>query len=169
MTIFVPEMLATSSTDGFLHSNLQTGAPKITPPTAPTLSCWSPSQKGSLFQFFPPPPKACVPAWPPLPEKGSEQLEKESRSEWEVPRLSTASERSIIHKRQEHKTLWKCPDKLVIYISFHLPHQIKTNLKKKKDLPKFHLLSKAWSNNKSFLLKERLKNGGRKQSRPQYD
>lgn len=163
-------MLATSSTDGFLHSNLQTGAPKITPPTAPTLSCWSPSQKGSLFQFFPPPPKACVPAWPPLPEKGSERLEKEeSRSEWEGPRLSTTSEWSIIHKRQEHKTLWKCPDKPVIYIKFSSSPSNKNKLKKKKDLPKFHLFSKAWSNHKSFLLKERLKNGGRQQSRPQYD
>ena len=149
MTIFVPEMLATSGTDGFLHSNLQNGAPRITPPTAPMLNCWIQSQKGSLLHIFPTSsfPNARVPAWPPLPGKqGSEQRrkrerERESRLEWKGPQASTGSQWSIIHKRQEPKNNGKVQiSPTVIYMNnFHLPLQIQIL----KYLSKFHLLSKA--------------------------
>lgn len=58
MTIFVPEMLAPSSTDGFLHSNLQTGVPRITPPTASMFNCWTKSQRRVHYSVLFPTPSS---------------------------------------------------------------------------------------------------------------
>lgn len=165
MTIFVPEMLATSSTDGFLHSNLQNGAPRITPPTAPMLNCWIQSQKGSLFQIFSTTsfPSARVPAWPPLPgKKSAEQRRKErkSRVEWEGPRAPTGGGWSVIHKQQDHTNNGS---QLFTWTVFIFPFKCKFL----NTVPKFHLLSKAGYLGQvmSFLLDLRTEGGTRRITR----
>lgn len=144
MTIFVPEMLATSGTDGFLHSNLQTGAPRITPPTAPILNCWIQSQKGSLFHsshhLLPKGTCTCrtSSAWERLKTQKKRREETSGRSSpginstgWSIP------------KEAGHKNDGKIQiSQLSPWIVLIFPFKYK-NKNKNKDLSKFHLFSRV--------------------------